>query len=228
VHLRGLVTQLRAIGQPLDYTRLMTDLRDWPDPARLAAVRRRRARSRAPSIDTSARCATPGNCRSFEAIQSAMITAPANASWTPRDGILAGAAAPSATPRLSATSRTSRSWTVGQACRPWQSGASSRRTRRASAPRCSRAAPRRRRCRRRTARLHAGRSGSGCRPRARTSGSSRPGRGSHQRSAPGGAQQRRDVVHERRQRGGCAAADRGHPPGGDLDPRHLAQQQRGP
>ena len=44
----------------------------------------------------------------------------------------------------------------------------------------------------------------------------------------GGAQQRRGVLHERRQRGGCAAADRGHPPGRDLDPRHLAQQQRGP
>ncbi len=41
VHLRGLVTQLRGIGQPLDYDRLDRDLRDWQDPARQSAVRRR-------------------------------------------------------------------------------------------------------------------------------------------------------------------------------------------
>jgi CRISPR system Cascade subunit CasB len=42
-HLRGLVTQLRALKkpQPLDYTRLFYDLRDWQDPDKLAAVRRR-------------------------------------------------------------------------------------------------------------------------------------------------------------------------------------------
>ena len=41
VHLRGLITQLRSIGQPLDYTRLLTDLRAWQDSGRIAAVRRR-------------------------------------------------------------------------------------------------------------------------------------------------------------------------------------------
>jgi CRISPR system Cascade subunit CasB len=41
VHLRGLVTQLRGIGQPLDYTGLARDLRDWQTPERAAAVRRR-------------------------------------------------------------------------------------------------------------------------------------------------------------------------------------------
>jgi CRISPR system Cascade subunit CasB len=40
-HLRGLITQLRTIGQGLDYTRLMWDLRDWQDPERIATVRRR-------------------------------------------------------------------------------------------------------------------------------------------------------------------------------------------
>jgi CRISPR system Cascade subunit CasB len=41
VHLRGLITQLRGIGQPLDYDRLDRDLHDWQDPARQPAVRRR-------------------------------------------------------------------------------------------------------------------------------------------------------------------------------------------
>ena len=41
VHLRGLVTQLRGIGQSLDYTRLYQDLRDWQYPERLPLVRRR-------------------------------------------------------------------------------------------------------------------------------------------------------------------------------------------
>jgi CRISPR system Cascade subunit CasB len=41
MHLRGLVTQLRGIGQPLDYDWLDRDLRDWQDPARQSAVRRR-------------------------------------------------------------------------------------------------------------------------------------------------------------------------------------------
>lgn len=40
-HLRGLITQLRGTDQGLDYTRLCWDLRDWQDPARLPAVRRR-------------------------------------------------------------------------------------------------------------------------------------------------------------------------------------------
>lgn len=42
-HLRGLVTQLRALtpAQPLDYTRLVWDLRDWQDPEKAHAVRRR-------------------------------------------------------------------------------------------------------------------------------------------------------------------------------------------
>ncbi|MFJ3505081.1 type I-E CRISPR-associated protein Cse2/CasB [Streptomyces sp. NPDC090135] len=31
-HLRGLVSQLAVIGQPLDYTRLLADLRSWPFP----------------------------------------------------------------------------------------------------------------------------------------------------------------------------------------------------
>lgn len=31
-HLRGLVSQLAAAGQPLDYTRLLADLRSWPFP----------------------------------------------------------------------------------------------------------------------------------------------------------------------------------------------------
>ncbi|MEV4333585.1 type I-E CRISPR-associated protein Cse2/CasB [Streptomyces sp. NPDC049597] len=31
-HLRGLVSQLAVTGQPLDYTRLLADLRSWPFP----------------------------------------------------------------------------------------------------------------------------------------------------------------------------------------------------
>ncbi|MFB7397663.1 type I-E CRISPR-associated protein Cse2/CasB [Streptomyces sp. NPDC056191] len=31
-HLRGLVSQLAVVGQPLDYTRLLEDLRSWPFP----------------------------------------------------------------------------------------------------------------------------------------------------------------------------------------------------
>jgi len=41
MHLRGLVTQLRGIGQPLDYTRLFHDLRDYHYPERVSDVRRR-------------------------------------------------------------------------------------------------------------------------------------------------------------------------------------------
>jgi len=41
LHLRGLVTQLRGIGQPLDYTRLHEDLCLWQDPRRAGEVRRR-------------------------------------------------------------------------------------------------------------------------------------------------------------------------------------------
>lgn len=41
VHLRGLVTQLRGIHQPLDYDRLLRDLRDWQYPDRRPQVRRR-------------------------------------------------------------------------------------------------------------------------------------------------------------------------------------------
>jgi CRISPR system Cascade subunit CasB len=46
-HLRGLVTQLRAVGQDgqrgqgLDYTQLVNELRDWQHPERLGRVRRR-------------------------------------------------------------------------------------------------------------------------------------------------------------------------------------------
>jgi CRISPR system Cascade subunit CasB len=45
-HLRGLITQLRAVSRDggehvLDYTRLTRDLRDWQRPDRVAAVRRR-------------------------------------------------------------------------------------------------------------------------------------------------------------------------------------------
>jgi CRISPR system Cascade subunit CasB len=42
-HLRGLVSQLRTLSpaQPLDYTQLLRDLRDWQDPDRIPAVRRR-------------------------------------------------------------------------------------------------------------------------------------------------------------------------------------------
>lgn len=43
VHLRGLITQLRDTRtlQPLDYTQLFYDLRDWQYPDRQASVRRR-------------------------------------------------------------------------------------------------------------------------------------------------------------------------------------------
>lgn len=41
VHLRGLVTQLRGIHQPLDYDRLLSDLRDWRSTDGAASVRRR-------------------------------------------------------------------------------------------------------------------------------------------------------------------------------------------
>lgn len=40
-HLRGMITQLRSISQPVDYDLLLRDLRDWQDPARAASVRRR-------------------------------------------------------------------------------------------------------------------------------------------------------------------------------------------
>jgi len=41
MHLRGLITQLRGIGQPLDYNRLYQDLCDWQWPERRPTVRRR-------------------------------------------------------------------------------------------------------------------------------------------------------------------------------------------
>ena len=41
MHLRGLVSQLRVISQPLDYTRLLADLREWHQPRGMSAVRRR-------------------------------------------------------------------------------------------------------------------------------------------------------------------------------------------
>jgi CRISPR system Cascade subunit CasB len=42
VHLRGLVTQMRALRDSgFDYTRLFRDLRSWQRPERRAAVRRR-------------------------------------------------------------------------------------------------------------------------------------------------------------------------------------------
>ncbi len=40
LHLRGLVTQLRTIDQPLDYTRLYRDLIRWQNPEQVASVRR--------------------------------------------------------------------------------------------------------------------------------------------------------------------------------------------
>ncbi|MEV5767957.1 type I-E CRISPR-associated protein Cse2/CasB [Micromonospora sp. NPDC052213] len=42
-HLRGLVSQLRTLSpaQPLDYSLLSRDLRDWQDPDRIHRVRRR-------------------------------------------------------------------------------------------------------------------------------------------------------------------------------------------
>ncbi|SDT81893.1 CRISPR-associated protein, Cse2 family [Streptomyces sp. TLI_053] len=39
VHLRGLVTQLRTIGQPLDYNHLMADIRAWHHTDRRPQVR---------------------------------------------------------------------------------------------------------------------------------------------------------------------------------------------
>ncbi|MGA5823147.1 type I-E CRISPR-associated protein Cse2/CasB [Kitasatospora sp. NPDC094028] len=39
VHLRGLVTQLRTVGQPLDYNHLMTDIRAWHHTDRRPDVR---------------------------------------------------------------------------------------------------------------------------------------------------------------------------------------------
>ncbi|MFK0191905.1 type I-E CRISPR-associated protein Cse2/CasB [Kitasatospora sp. NPDC090308] len=39
VHLRGLVTQLRTVGQPLDYDHLMADIRAWHQPERRPQVR---------------------------------------------------------------------------------------------------------------------------------------------------------------------------------------------
>jgi CRISPR system Cascade subunit CasB len=41
MHLRGLISQLRRIDQPLDYTLLMRDLAGWQDPDRRARTRRR-------------------------------------------------------------------------------------------------------------------------------------------------------------------------------------------
>ena len=40
-HLRGLITQLRAIGQGLDYDLLVRDLVNWQNPERRLGVRRR-------------------------------------------------------------------------------------------------------------------------------------------------------------------------------------------
>lgn len=40
-HLRGLISHLRVVRQPLDYTQLVADLRDWQYPDRAAKVRRR-------------------------------------------------------------------------------------------------------------------------------------------------------------------------------------------
>ncbi|GAB2677053.1 hypothetical protein GCM10027271_42340 [Saccharopolyspora gloriosae] len=39
--LRGLIDQLRTVDQPLDYDRLLCDLRDWADPSRRDTVRKR-------------------------------------------------------------------------------------------------------------------------------------------------------------------------------------------
>lgn len=39
VHLRGLVTQLRSVGQPLDYTHLMADIQAWHSTERRPEVR---------------------------------------------------------------------------------------------------------------------------------------------------------------------------------------------
>jgi CRISPR system Cascade subunit CasB len=40
VHLRGLITQLRGIDQPVDYTRLARDLAAWADPEQRGRIRR--------------------------------------------------------------------------------------------------------------------------------------------------------------------------------------------
>lgn len=41
VHLRGLITQLRGIDQPLDYSMLYRDLRAWQWPDQIPRIRRR-------------------------------------------------------------------------------------------------------------------------------------------------------------------------------------------
>lgn len=41
VHLRGLITQLRGIDQPLDYSMLCRDLRAWQRPDQIPRIRRR-------------------------------------------------------------------------------------------------------------------------------------------------------------------------------------------
>lgn len=57
VHLRGLVTQLRTVGQPLDYDHLMADIRAWHQPERRPQVRLKWAlgyrawQSKAPDAD---------------------------------------------------------------------------------------------------------------------------------------------------------------------------------
>ncbi|MFI7048998.1 type I-E CRISPR-associated protein Cse2/CasB [Streptosporangium sandarakinum] len=40
-HLRGLITQLRVIGQPIDYDLLLNDIRDWQRPDTRQRARRR-------------------------------------------------------------------------------------------------------------------------------------------------------------------------------------------
>ncbi|GAB2468751.1 hypothetical protein GCM10027187_41180 [Streptosporangium sandarakinum] len=40
-HLRGLITQLRVIGQPIDYDLLLNDIRDWQRPEARQRARRR-------------------------------------------------------------------------------------------------------------------------------------------------------------------------------------------
>ncbi|WP_267920135.1 type I-E CRISPR-associated protein Cse2/CasB [Longispora fulva] len=40
-HLRSLITQLRVISQPVDYTQLMADIQNWHHPDRRPPVRRR-------------------------------------------------------------------------------------------------------------------------------------------------------------------------------------------
>ncbi|MEV7782973.1 type I-E CRISPR-associated protein Cse2/CasB [Kitasatospora sp. NPDC088351] len=59
VHLRGLITQLRTIGQPLDYNHLMADIQDWHSTDRRPQVRLKWAlgyqawKSKAPAPSTS-------------------------------------------------------------------------------------------------------------------------------------------------------------------------------